>query len=312
VKYRQLGNSGVRVSVIGLGTNRFGSEKVPQNTVNDIVDALLDHGINHIDTANRYMGGRSEETLGIALKGRWDRFVVAGKFSMPVGEGPNDWGASRYHAMNSLESSLRRLQSDHLDLYYIHRWDAHTPLEETLRALDDMIRMGKIRYVGVSAFASWQLAQAKLLADLRGWTSPVVIQSEYNMLERQVEKEVLPCCQANNIGFIPYYPLAGGFLTGKYERGKPAPPGSRGESSETVQRYMDDPYYSMIEKLKAWAQARDHALNELAQAWLLAQPQVCSVISGATRLEQVLANAKAAEWTLTEAETAEVNAILAG
>jgi aryl-alcohol dehydrogenase-like predicted oxidoreductase len=150
--YRQLGNSGVRVSAIGLGTNRFGSAKVPQSEVDCIIDAAMDLGINHIDTANRYQGGRSEETLGAALQSRRDRFVVASKFTMPVGNGPNDRGASRYHMMNSVEDSLRRLRTDHIDLYYVHRWDPHTPLEETLRALDDLVRMGKIRYVGVSTF----------------------------------------------------------------------------------------------------------------------------------------------------------------
>ncbi len=175
MEYRKLGNSGVRVSVIGLGTNRFGTDRLPQKEVNNIIDAALEQGINHIDTANSYVHGRSEETLGVALKGRWDRFVVASKFWYPVGDGPNDRGTSRYHIMNALDGSLRRLQSDHIDLYYVHRWDEYTPIEETLRTLDDLIRLGKVRYVGVSNFAAWQLAQAHLLAEVRGWTPVVVI-----------------------------------------------------------------------------------------------------------------------------------------
>lgn len=310
MEYRQLGNSGVRVSVIGLGTNRFGSEAVPQDRVNAMIHAALDLGINFIDTADVYMGGQSEETLGHALKGHWDRVVVATKFYMPMSDHANDWGASRYHMMYSIDGSLRRLQSDHVDLYYVHRWDEKTPIEETLRGLDDLLRMGKVRYVGCSAFASWQLAYANLLAEVRGWMPFVVMQSPYNMLARYVEREVLPYCRAHKVGFVPYYPLAGGFLTGKYKRGKPPPPGSRGETSQEVQRYMIDAHYSRIEKLTAWAAARGRGMNELAQAWLLAQPQVCSVISGATKVEHVMSNAKAANWALSAEDLAEINAIL--
>lgn len=310
MEYRQLGNSGVRVSVIGLGTNRFGSPKLPQAGVNNVMDAALDRGINFIDTANTYQEGRSEETLGQALKGSWDKFVVASKFYHPVGDGPNDRGASRYHMQHAVEASLRRLQSDHLDLLYVHRWDADTPIEETLRALDDLIRQGKVRYAGASNFASWQLAHANLLAEVRDWTPFVVIQSEYHVLERDVEREVLPYCRAFKVGFVPYFPLAGGFLTGKYQRGQSAPPGSRGESNSYVQQYMTEANYDKIEQLSAWAQARNRGLNELAQAWLLAQPQVCSVITGATSLEQLLSNVKAADWVLTAAELQEINTIL--
>lgn len=310
MEYRQLGSAGVRVSVIGLGTNRFGSKALPQSKVKAIIDAAVELGINFIDTSNTYTQQRSEETLGHALKGRWDRFVVATKFVLSVGTGPNDRGASRYHLMHAVEASLRRLQSDHIDLYYMHRWDPHTPIEESLRALDDLVRMGKVRYLGCSDFAAWQLAKANVLAELRGWTSFVVIQSEYHLLEQYVEREVLPYCRLHNIGFIPYYPLAGGFLTGKYRRGEAPPPGSRGESNERVQRYMVDAMYDRIEALSAWAAEHDRGLNELAHAWLLAQPQVCSVISGATRLEQVLSNAKAADWVLSERDVNAVNAIL--
>ncbi|MCL4296467.1 MAG: aldo/keto reductase [Anaerolineae bacterium] len=310
MEYRQLGNSGVRVSVIGLGTNRFGSPKLPQDSVTKVIDAALDRGINFIDTANTYQEGRSEEMLGQALKGRWDKFVVASKFYHPVGDGPNDRGASRYHMQHAVEASLRRLQSDHLDLLYVHRWDADTPIEETLRALDDLIRQGKIRYAGASNFASWQLAHANLLAEVRGWSPFVVIQSEYHLLERDVEREVLPYCRAHKVGFVPYFPLAGGFLTGKYQRGQPAPPGSRGESNSYVQQYMTDAHYDKIEQLSAWVQVRNRGLNELAQAWLLAQPQVCSVITGATSLEQLLSNVKAADWILTAAEVQEIDTIL--
>lgn len=318
MEYRQLGPAGVRVSVIGLGTNRFGANKVmPQDEVNRVVAAAQDLGINFIDSADIYPAqggrrtpGRSEKTLGKALKGRWDKFVVATKFVITVGDGTNDRGASRYHMMNQVEKSLRRLRNDYIDLYYVHRWDPQTPVEETLRGLDDLVRMGKVRYVGCSDFAAWQMARANAIAELRGWSAFVAIQSEYHLLERYVEREVLPYCQAHNVGFVPYYPLAGGFLTGKYRRGEPAPEGSRGEFSAQVQKYMKDPFYDTVDRLQSWVEARGHGLNELAQAWLLAQPQVSSVITGATRLEHLLANVKAVEWTLTAEEVAEVNALL--
>ena len=310
MEYRQLGRAGVRVSVIGLGTNRFGADSLPQNEVNKVIDAAQDLGINFIDSSDTYTQQQSEETLGHALKGRWDRFVVATKFVLPVGSGPNDRGASRYHMMHAVEASLRRLQSDHIDLYYIHRWDPQTPLDETLRGLDDLVRQGKVCYVGVSDFAAWQLARADTIAQFKGWADIVAIQSEYHLLERYVEDEVLPYCQFSDIAFIPYYPLAGGFLTGKYRRGEGAPPGSRGESNARVQGFMTEVNYDAIDAMTAWAEARGHGLNELAQAWLLAQPQVCSVISGATRLDHVLSNAKAAEWVLSDDDVAAVNAML--
>jgi aryl-alcohol dehydrogenase-like predicted oxidoreductase len=309
MEYRLLGNSGVRVSVIGLGTNQFG-KKADQAMVNDIVSASLDLGINFIDTADAYTGGNSEETLGNALKGKWDRFVVATKVYFKVGEGPNDRGVSRYHVMNGVEASLRRLQSDHIDLYQIHRWDTDTPIEETLRAMDDLVSSGKVRYLGASAFAAWQLAKANLLADFRGWSPLVTIQSHYHMLERDVEREVLPYCREHDVGFIPFFPLAGGFLTGKYKRGEGAPPGSRGETSEYVKRYMTDDNYTVVEGLASWAEARERTMAELAHAWLLAQPQVCSVISGLTKLEQLEQNAAAADWNLTDDEMATVNTIM--
>ncbi|ETX04968.1 MAG: hypothetical protein ETSY2_25755 [Candidatus Entotheonella gemina] len=271
MEYRQLGRAGVRVSVIGLGTNRFGAASLPQNEVNKVVDAAQDLGINFIDTSDTYTQQQSEETLGHALKGRWDRFVVATKFVLPVGDGPNDRGASRYHMMHAVEASLRRLQSDHIDLYYIHRWDPQTPIEETLRGLDDLVRQGKICYVGVSDFAAWQLAKANTMAELKGWSAVTAIQSEYYLLERYVEQEVLPYCQAHNVAFIPYYPLAGGFLTGKYRRGEPAPPGSRGASNARVQAYMTDAHYDAIESHRV-GQRRGGGLNELGHSLVVGSP----------------------------------------
>jgi aryl-alcohol dehydrogenase-like predicted oxidoreductase len=309
MEYRQLGNSGVRVSVVGLGTNRFGSADMPQAEVNKVIDAALDAGVNFLDSANVYNEGRSEETLGVALKGRMDKFVMATKFNFPRKTSANSWGASRYQMMQAVEQSLRRLQTDHIDLYYCHRWDDTTPIEETLRGLDDLIRMGKVNYIGASLYAAWQLAHANLLAEFKGWTRFAVLQSEYNMLKRDVEREILPYCRAHNVGFVPYYPLAGGFLTGKYEFGKPPPPGSRGESVRTVQELMVERNYHVVIKLSAWAKDHGRGVNELAQAWLLAQPKVCSVITGAKKVEQVTSNVKAADWHLTSEQLKEIDGI---
>ena len=309
MEYRQLGQAGVRVSVIGMGTNRFGST-VTQNEVNEILDRAIDLGINFIDTADIYAKTESETVLGNALKGKWDHFVVATKGYFATGDRTNDIGASRYHLQYAVEASLHRLQTDHIDLYQMHRWDVNTPIEETMRTLDDLVNSGKVRYIGASNYASWQLAKANLLSEMKGWEKFVTVQSHYHMLEREVESEVIPYCEEDDIGFIPYFPLAGGFLTGKYKRNEPAPAGSRGETSEYVQKYMTDENYTIIEKLSAWAEEREHTMAELAHVWLLAQPTVCSVISGLTKVSHMEANAKAGDWSLTAEELEEVNAIL--
>jgi aryl-alcohol dehydrogenase-like predicted oxidoreductase len=278
--------------------------------VNTIIAAAIDLGINFIDTADIYTRGRSEETLGVALKGHWDKVILGTKVRNKTGEGVNEHGASRYHIINGVEASLRRLQSDHIDLYQIHSWDPTTPIEETLKALDDLVHTGKVRYVGASNFAAWQLAHANLLAVMRAWSPFITIQPHYHMLEREIERELIPYCNAYKVGILPFFPLAGGFLTGKYRRDEPAPAGSRGESSAYVQRYMTSANYDKIEKLEAWARERGHSMSELAHAWLLAQVQVSSVISGATKLEQIQANAKAADWKLNTEEVGQVNAVL--
>jgi aryl-alcohol dehydrogenase-like predicted oxidoreductase len=309
MEYRQLGHAGVRVSVIGVGTNQFGGV-VDQAGVNEIVHRALDLGINLFDSADTYTNGHSEETLGAALRGRRAQAVVATKVRSKTGEGPNDSGASRHHIMAGVEASLRRLGSDYIDLYQIHSYDETTPIEETLRALDDLVTAGKVRYVGASNFAAWQLARANLLAEWHSWAPFITIQPHYNMLQREIERELVPYCRAFGVGILPYFPLAGGFLTGKYRRGQAAPAGTRGERSPYVQAYMTDANYGRIERLTDWAESRGHSMADLAFAWLLAEPQVCSVIAGATRPAQIESNAQAAAWTLTEAERVEVTALL--
>lgn len=309
MEYRQLGKSGLRVSAIGLGTNQFGG-KVDQAGVNRIIDGAIDLGINLIDTADGYTKGQSEKTLGAALIGKWDKVVLATKVYNPTGDGPNDYGASRYHIVKGVEACLKRLQSDHIDLLQLHRYDATAPLDEVLRALDDLVRAGKILYIGASNYMAWQLAEANTLAELHGWTRYVSVQNHYHMFERDIEREVLPYCKARNVGILPYFPLAGGFLTGKYRRGEAAPAGSRGESSPYVQKYMTDKNYDRVEAMDKWAQERGRTMGDLAHAWLLGHPEVSSVISGATSLEQITANAAAASWALSQEEMAEVNKII--
>jgi aryl-alcohol dehydrogenase-like predicted oxidoreductase len=311
MQYRNLGSSGLKVSAIGLGTNQFGG-KVNAKRVKDIIDAAIDLGINFFDTANVYQGGRSEETIGKAIKGKRHKVLIATKVFGEVGEGPNERGASRKHIMDAVEDSLRRLDIEAIDLYQMHRWDVDTPIEETLRALDDLVTQGKVRYIGSSAFASWQIAHAQNLSETHGWHKFVCDQPHYHMLERQIEEEVIPACEHFGLGILPYFPLAGGFLTGKYQRNQPAPKGSRGETAEYVKHYMTDKNYDVLEQLSDYAQARGRTVGELAHAWLLAHPVVSSVISGATQVEQVQANAKSIEWTLSTEELEEVNTILDG
>lgn len=309
MEYRQLGRSGMRVSVVGLGANQFGG-KVDAKGTERIIHRALDLGINFIDTADIYTGGRSEETIGAALKGRRAEAVLATKMAGRTGDGPNDSGASRWRIMRQVEISLKRLQTDYIDLYQIHWFDPLTPIEETMRALDDLVRSGKVRYIGASNFAAWQMCRANDLAERYGWTPFVTIQPHYHMFEREVERELLPYCRAFGVGVIPYFPLAGGFLTGKYQKGEAPPKDSRGASSPYVQGYFTERNFAILEELKAFAAEHGRSVAELAIAWLLAEPLVTSVICGATSPEQVEHNAKAATWALTDEERQRVNQLL--
>lgn len=309
MEYRTLGRSGLKVSAVGIGTNQFG-RKVDQQQADAIIGRAIELGINFIDTANVYTGGDSERTIGRALRGRRDAMIIATKVASPVGDGPNDRGASRAHIRAAVEASLKRLETDYIDLYQIHRFDPVTPPEETMSVLDDLVREGKVRYIGASNYAAWQLCRANDIAEFRGWTPFVSVQPHYHMFERGIEAELLPYCEAFGVGILPYYPLAGGFLTGKYRRNQPPPPGSRGESSAYVQKYFTDAYFTAIEKLEAFAQERGHTLGELAIAWLLSRPQVSSVIAGVTTVEQLEQNAKGAEWKLSGEEASQVTAVL--
>ena len=310
MQYRNLGSSGLKVSAIGLGTNQFGG-KVDEAGVAEIIAAAFDQGVNFLDTANMYQSGRSEETIGKAIKAyrRYD-WIIATKFYSKVGEGPNDRGTSRKHIFQAVEDSLRRLDTDYIDLYQVHRWDTTVPIEETLRALDDLVSQGKVRYIGSSGFAGWQIAVSQKISEQQGWNKFVTEQPHYHLLVRETEKEVLPACEYFGVGILPYFPLAGGFLTGKYQRDQGIPEGSRGETSAYVQRYLTPEHFDILEQLTAFTKAHGHTMTELAHAWLLADQNISSIISGASRVDHVLANTKSIEWSFSADELAEVNRII--
>ena len=320
MQYRSMGGTGVRISAVSLGTGGQWGGRVDQDAAVRIVATALDHGINYIDTADIYgtwyEGRRSlaEEYLGVALQGLRDRVVLGTKGCQATGDGPNDWGASRYHLTNALEASLRRLRTDHVDLYQIHVYDPATPVEETMRALEDMVRSGKVRYVGASQYQAWQICRCNDIAEHYGWARFVTAQAHYNLLERQVEQELLPFCRAMNVGLLPYFALANGLLAGRYVQGAPLPPDSRAAAFERTRRYLDTyatpENYAIVDHLSAFAAQRGHTLADLAIAWLLAEPAVATVITGASGPEQIAANARAASWELDETEIARVRAIV--
>ena len=318
MEYRRLGPSGLQVSALGLGTNMFGTD-VDEARADQVVGTFLDAGCNFIDCADSYppygRQGSSEEILGGALQpaGRRGRTIVATKFYSKVGPGPNDQGGSRHHVLEACEASLRRLGVAYIDLYQMHRYDPNTPLDETLRALDDLIKAGKVRYVGCSGYAGWQLVEALWTARTEHLPPFISVQPEYNLLSRDIERELVPACQKYGTGIIPYWPLAGGFLTGKYTRGAARPADSRGgKRPQMIDRWTSEVNFERLDALDGFALKREHTLAELAIAWLLVRPNVDTVIAGASKPEQVAANAKACDWKLTAADLKDIDAILAG
>ncbi len=309
MEYRNLGNSGLRVSVVGIGCNNFGA-RMDAEATQRVVDAALDHGINFFDTANTYGQGQSEELLGKALGSRRHDVVIATKFGNPLGEGVYNSGGSRKYIVQACEDSLRRLGTDYIDLYQIHNPDPRTPIEETLRALDDLVRSGKVRYIGHSNFASWQTVEAHYVAERHNVERFISAQNEYSLLNRRIERELVPACEKYGLGILPYFPLASGLLTGKYRRGEPPPEGTRlAKMQPMAQRILTDRNWDIVEKLQAFAESRGHTLLELAFGWLATKPYIASVIAGATSPEQVAANVAAAAWRLTPEEMAEVDEI---
>jgi aryl-alcohol dehydrogenase-like predicted oxidoreductase len=318
VRYRQLGKSGLTVSAVGLGSNNFGN-RIDADATRAVVDAALDAGVTFVDTAASY--GESEAFLGEALAGRRDEVVLATKFGSrsDVARLGTHWGAkgSRRFVRKAIESSLARLRTDHVDLYQLHFPDPHTPIEETLSALDDLVREGKTRYVGCSNLAAWQLADAEWVARSQGLTRFVSAQNEYSLLDRSVEAELVPACQRFGVGLVPFYPLASGMLTGKYRRGESAAEGTRLGSGRFRMTLSDgtpllsDPVFDAVDKLEAYAAERGVGLLDVAVGGLAARPAVASVIAGATKPEQVRANAAAGDWAPTDADVAALDEVLA-
>ena len=295
MRYRALGRTGVQISALGLGTNQLG-RVVDAAGAKALIDRALELGINFIDTAESYgPAGKSEELLGKALAGRRNDFVLATK----TGAGSDPGRLTRTRIARRLDESLTRLGTDFVDLYYLHFPDASTPLEESLRALEDASRAGKIRYGALSNHAAWRVAEAIGIAERYAWAPVAASQMEYSLVERAVEKEMIPACEHLGVSLVPYFPLAGGFLTGKYQRDVPPPADTRFGRAQQRSRYLTDENFEKLERWKAFASEHGHPMSELAIAWLLAHPVVCSVIAGATRPDQLSANAKATEWSLS-------------
>jgi len=304
MEYRQLGRSGIQVSELCLGTMTFG-QGVDESTAARMVDLALDAGVNFFDTANTYAGGDSEIMLGKALKNRRRDAIIATKFCNPTGPGPNDSGMSRYHIMHAIEDSLRRLQTDHIDVYYIHHVDSLTPLEEMLRALDDLVRAGKVRYIACSNYQAWRLCEALWISDTNGLARFICYQPQYNLVVRDIEEELVPLCEQKGLGIVPWSPLAGGFLSGKYAPGQRSLAGARSERGFVFPtRFMAPNADETLTALLDASRRLGRTPAQIALRWLLGRPAVSSVIVGARTTDQLRDNLLASAWDL-DIESAE-------
>jgi aryl-alcohol dehydrogenase-like predicted oxidoreductase len=310
MEYRNLGNSGLQVSVAGLGCNNFGM-RCDRAASDAVIAAALEAGINFFDTADIYGGrGVSEEYLGAALKEQRRNVIIATKFAGPMGDGPLWSGASRRYVFEAVEASLRRLGTDYIDLYQVHFPDVKTPIEETLRALDDVVRAGRVRYIGCSNFTGWQVVESQWVARTGNLTQFVSAQNQYNLLDRRIERELMPAAKKYGLGVLPYFPLASGFLTGKYRPGEAPAEGTRlAAMGPRASSMLNDQNFSVLTQLETFASERGHTMLDLAIGWLASHGEISSVIAGATKPEQVQANVAAASWRLTPDEVAQVDAI---
>ncbi|HLT77651.1 MAG TPA: aldo/keto reductase [Ferrovibrio sp.] len=312
MKFRNLGNSGLLVSEVGLGCNNF-EMRLDIEASRKVIHKALDLGITLFDTADIYGNrGGSETQMGKILGPRRKDIVLATKFGMPMDDEGRKVGASRRYIMQAVEDSLRRLQTDWIDLYQQHQPDPRTPIEETLRALDDLVRQGKVRYIGNSNFASWQLADADWTARQLGLNRFVSAQDELSLVFRKAEAEQLPACERFGLGFLPFFPLASGLLTGKHQGGKAAEGSRLANTQRLADRYMTPANLATVERLRGWCEKRGMSMVDLAFGWLLAKPQVSSVIAGATRPEQLEQNVKAGETKLSAEDLAEIAKLLEG
>ncbi|WP_441252353.1 aldo/keto reductase [Tardiphaga sp. 71_E8_N1_1] len=310
---RNLGRSGLRVSAVGLGCNNFG-QRTDLETARKVIHKAIDLGITLFDTADIYAGmGGSETVLGEVLGDRRKDIVLATKYCKPMSNDGSKQGASRRYIMSAVEASLKRLKTDYIDLYQQHDYDALTPIEETLRTLDDLVRQGKVRYIGNSNFPAWRIAEAEMAARQMGVAPFVSCQDEYSLVVRDIEKDLLPAAQHFNLGLLPFFPLAGGMLTGKYAGLKNVPADTRfGKTPYMQERYLNPRNIALVDQLQAFVSARGHSMLELAFSWLAARPQVSSVIAGASSPEQIEQNVKAAQWKLTTEEMTEIDTITLG
>ncbi len=311
MEYSVLGNSGVQVSRLCLGAMMFGSPTNESDSIK-IIERAFDAGINFIDTANVYNAGESERIVGKAVQAFRDDVLIATKVSGAMGEGLNRSGTSRHHIMRAVEDSLRRLDTDRIDLYYLHRWNALTPIEESLRALDDCVRQGKVRYIGCSNFDAWRLCEAWWKSDRMNLEKFVCLQPLYNIVNRDIEVELLPFCKAYDVGVVSYSPLARGVLTGKYLPGQPPPPGSRAarQDRRILQTELREESYEVTQKLQPLAAAHDKTLAQFALAWTLANPRITSVIIGPKNLEQLEDNLGCLDCAISPEDEATVDQLV--
>ncbi len=311
MQYRNMGRTGLKVSEVCLGTMTFG-HGTDERASEEIVDLAFDSGVNFFDTANTYGDGASEVLLGNALKGRRRDAVVATKVFNPFGPGPNDSGMSRVHIMNAVEDSLRRLQTDYLDLYYIHHVDTQTPLEEMLRALDDLVRQGKVRYTACSNYEAWRLMEALWISDSEGWARFDCYQPQYSLVVRDIEEELIPVCELKGLGVVVWSPLGGGFLSGKYRPGQRSVTGSRSEEGWAYpERYFADCADDSLAALLDMAESTGHSPAQIALRWVLEQPSITSVIIGARTVEQARDNIMAGSFCLEGEHVQRLNAVSA-
>ena len=308
MEYRKLGNSGLRISAVGLGCNPFGTE-VDAAGAQTIVNRALELGVTYFDTADSYSDTRSEDLLGQALSGRRHEAIIATKFGNRVGPAPNDSGASRSHIMGACEASLRRLRTDYLDVYQVHSPDRATPIEETMRALDDLVHQGKARYIGCSNFFEWEVCEALWVADRQGLTPFIACQDFYNLLYRDIEKRMQPFCVKFGLGMIPYFPLAGAMLSGTYQRGVQPPAGSRGAGRPSFRAWDSARNWSVVEELAEFARARGWSLPTMSLAWLLTRPNMATVIAGADLPSHIEANVTALDLHFSAEDLAEIDRI---
>ena len=311
MKYRRLGNSGLIVSQVALGTMQFGRKmnmgNLDQKATNELVSFALDNGINFIDTADVYSQGQSEEFVGNAIAGKREELVVATKCRLPMSDNFNRSGATRLNIMRGVESSLKRLKTDYLDLYQLHGWDSNTPLEETVRAMDDLVRQGKVRYIGFSNYLAWQGATALALQERLNLNPFVTAQMYYSLVGRGLEHEFVSMAEYHNLGVLVWSPLAGGFLSGKYERGKPAPAGTRfGENGNFVP-FDHETGYNVVDAAKRVAERHGVSVARVSLAWLLAQPVVSSVIIAGRKKEHLADNMAAVDLELTAEDLAQLD-----